>query len=257
MIIATWNVNSIRARETRLLDWLRSRRPDVLCVQELKATERDFPFEALRQSGYYAAVFGQKTYNGVAILARSEPEDVERGFCDDVDDVQARFIAATVNGVRVLSAYAPNGEQVRSEKYIYKMNWFSRLRSYLKDRTLLTGPVAICGDLNMAPEERDIANPDAWEGSVLFNPDMRAEFRDLLSMGLVDTFRLHEAVSGHYSWWDYRNRAFERNDGLRIDHILVSRALGSRCTAARIDREARKGKKRSDHAPVLAVFDPK
>ena len=255
MLIATWNINSIRARETRLLDWLQSRQPDVLCLQELKAPEQEFPFESLQQYGYYAAVFGQKTYNGVAILARSEPEDVESGFGDDTDDVQARFIAATVDGVRILSAYVPNGERVRSEKYIYKINWLYRLRTYLKDHTLLTGPVAICGDLNIAPEERDIANPDAWEGSVLFNPDVRAEFRSLLSMGFMDTFRLHEAESGYYSWWDYRNRGFERNDGLRIDHILVSRELSPQCTAARIDREAREGEKPSDHAPVLAVFD--
>ena len=172
MLIATWNINSIRARETRLLDWLQSRQPDVLCIQELKAPEQEFPFESLQQYGYYAAVFGQKTYNGVAILARSEPEDVESGFGDDTDDVQARFIAATVDGVRILSTYVPNGERVRSEKYIYKINWLYRLRTYLKDHTLLTGPVAICGDLNIAPEERDIANPDAWEGSVLFNPDV-------------------------------------------------------------------------------------
>ena len=255
MIIATWNVNSIRAREERLLDWLQNQQPDVLCVQELKTMESSFPFESLRQSGYHAAVFGQKTYNGVAILARSELEDVECGFNDGVDDVQARFIAATVDGVRVLSVYAPNGASVDSDKYTYKMNWFHRLRTYLKESELLTGPVAICGDLNIAPEERDVANPEVWEGSVVYNPDMRAEFRDLISMGLIDTFRLHEATSGHYSWWDYRNLGFPRNDGLRIDHILASQSLAPRCTAARIDRGARKGKKPSDHAPVLAVFD--
>jgi exodeoxyribonuclease-3 len=255
MIIATWNVNSIRARQQRVLAWLQSQRPDVLCLQELKVTDEEFPREPFQQIGYQAAVFGQKTYNGVAILALSRPQDVERGFNDEVEDAQARFIAATVDGVRILSAYAPNGEETGSEKYAYKQNWFYRLRTHLKDRKLLTGPVALCGDLNIAPEERDVADPDKWEWSVLFNADMRAEFRDLLSLGLVDAFRLHHRESGCYSWWDYRDLGFPRNDGLRIDHILVSEALRRRCADAHIDREARQGEKPSDHAPVLAVFD--
>lgn len=255
MIIATWNVNSIRARRQRVLAWLQSERPDVLCLQELKVTDDEFPRESFQNVGYRAAVFGQKTYNGVAILSRSEPQDIERGFNDDVEDSQARFIAATVDGVRILSAYAPNGEEMGSEKYAYKLNWFYRLRTYLKDRKLLKGPMALCGDLNIAPEERDVADPDKWDWSVLYNADMRTEFRDLLSSGLVDVFRLHHRESGCYSWWDYRDQGFPRNDGLRIDHILVSEALRRRCTNARIDREARKGEKPSDHAPVLAVFD--
>lgn len=255
MLIATWNVNSIRAREERLLQWLESRQADVICIQELKAIDEAFPFDVVRQAGYYAAVYGQKTYNGVAILARTEPTDVERGFGDSVDDPQARFIAATVEGIRVLSAYVPNGAEVRSDKYAYKLAWLRRLNAYLKDHDLLLGSVVLCGDINIAPEAHDVANPEAWEGSVLFNPEMRARFRELLDLGLVDTFRLHRSEGGYYSWWDYRNLAFPRNDGLRIDHIFATRPLTDRCTEALIDREERKGKKPSDHVPVLAVFD--
>lgn len=255
MKIATWNVNSIRAREERLLKWLAKQQPDVLCLQELKVVEEVFPFKTLRQAGYTAAVYGQKTYNGVAILARAEPTDVERGFGDGVDDPQARFMAATVAGVRIISAYVPNGGEVGSEKYAYKLEWLRRLKTYLKDRGRLSGPLALCGDFNIAPEERDVATPDLWEGSVLFNPEMRDQFRELLELGLVDTFRLHHVEAGLYSWWDYQRLAFPRNDGLRIDHILATHSLTDRCTEALIDREERKGQKPSDHAPVIAVFN--
>lgn len=255
MLIATWNVNSIRAREERLLKWLNRRQPDVVCVQEVKVIEKAFPFDALHQAGYYAAVYGQKAYNGVAILTRTEPTDVERGFGDGVEYAQARFIAATVEGIRILSAYVPNGSEVGSDKYDYKLKWLRRLNAYLKDCDLLSDSLVLCGDINIAPEERDVANPEAWEGTVLFNPEMRTHFRELLDLGLVDTFRLHQSKGGHYSWWDYRRLAFPRNDGLRIDHILATRSLANRCTEALIDREMRKGTKPSDHAPVLAVFN--
>jgi exodeoxyribonuclease-3 len=255
MKIATWNVNSIRAREERLLNWLAKQQPDVVCLQELKVTDDAFPFEALRQAGYYAAVCGQKTYNGVAILARTEPTEVERGFGDGVEDPQARFIAATVAGVRIASVYVPNGGEVGTDKYAYKLDWLRRFKAYLKARHRLSGPLVLCGDFNIALEERDVANPDLWEGTVLFNPEMRDQFREFLELGLVDTFRLHHTEAGLYSWWDYRQLGFPRNDGLRIDHILATRSLADRCTTALIDREERKGAKPSDHAPVIAVFD--
>lgn len=255
MKIATWNVNSIRARQERLLRWLAKQQLDVVCLQELKVTEEAFPFEALRQVGYYAAVYGQKTYNGVAILARTEPTEVERGFGDGVEDPQARLIAATVEGVRIVSAYVPNGGEIGTDKYAYKLQWLRRLKAYLKARDRLSGPLALCGDFNIAPEECDVAYPDMWEGTVLFNPEMRDQFREILNLELVDTFRLHHAEAGLYSWWDYRQLGFPRNDGLRIDHILATRSLAERCTAALIDREERKGAKPSDHAPVIAVFD--
>lgn len=254
MKVATWNVNSIRARQERLLKWLAKQQPDVVCLQELKVVQEAFPFEALRQAGYHAAVYGQKTYNGVAILSRIEPVNVERGLGDGVDDPQARFIAATVAGIRIISAYVPNGGEVGTDKYAYKLQWLRRLRTYLQDRCRLSDPVALCGDFNIAPEERDVANPELWEGSVLFNPEMRHQFRELLSLGFVDVLRLHHAEAGLYSWWDYQQLAFPRNDGLRIDHILVTPALADCCTEAWIDREERKGPKPSDHAPVIAVF---
>ncbi|MBI3951836.1 MAG: exodeoxyribonuclease III [Acidobacteria bacterium] len=255
MKIATWNVNSIRAREERLLTWLVKQQPDIVCLQELKVTEETFPFEALRQAGYYAAVHGQKTYNGVAILARTEPTEVERGLGDDVEDPQARLIAATVDGICILSVYVPNGGEVGTEKYAYKLEWLCRLRNYLVNRDLLTRPLLLCGDFNIAPEERDVAHPPAWQGTVLFNPEMCNQFREILDLKLVDIFRLHRAETGYYSWWDYRQLGFPRNDGLRIDHILATRSLTDRCTAALIDREERKGAKPSDHAPVIAIFD--
>ncbi|RMG55360.1 MAG: exodeoxyribonuclease III [Acidobacteria bacterium] len=255
MKIASWNVNSIRARLERLLHWLAEHQPDVVCLQELKVTEEQFPFEVLREAGYRAAVYGQKAYNGVAILARAELTDVQRGFGDEEEEAQARLIAATVDGLRVLSAYVPNGAEVGSEKYAHKLRWLDRFKGYLKEYDLSGRPLVVCGDFNIAPEARDVAHPDAWEGTVLFNPEMRAAFRELLDSGLIDTFRKHEDRGGFYSWWDYRRLAFVRDDGLRIDHILATPPLADRCTAAWIDREARKGPKPSDHAPVIAVFD--
>lgn len=255
MKIASWNVNSIRARQERLLRWLAEQQPDIVCLQELKVTEERFPFEALHEAGYRAAVYGQKAYNGVAILARTELTDVERGFGDREEETQARLIAVTVDDLRVLSVYVPNGAEVGSEKYAHKLRWLDRLKRYLKGCDLPERPLVMCGDFNIAPEARDVAHPDAWEGTVLFNPEMRAAFCELLDLGLIDTFRKHEDRGGFYSWWDYRRLAFVRNDGLRIDHILATPSLADRCTAAWIDREARKGPKPSDHAPVIAVFD--
>lgn len=254
MKIATWNVNSIRARQPRLLNWLAKHQPDVVCLQELKVTDEAFPFDAVHQAGYEAAVCGQKTYNGVAILARAALSDVVRGFNDGVDDPQARLIAATVKGIRIISAYIPNGAEVGSDKYAYKQQWLERLQAYLSAGDL-TKPLALCGDFNIAPELRDVAFPERWEGSVLFNPQMRDQFQRILQLGLTDTVRLHHAEAGLYSWWDYRQLSFPRNDGLRLDHILVTRPLAERCIGAMIDRDERKGDKASDHAPVIAIFD--
>lgn len=255
MLIATWNVNSVRAREERLLRWLEGKQPDVLCLQELKTLEEGFPFEAVADAGYQAAAYGQKTYNGVAILARTAPADVIRGFGGGDDDPQARLIAATVEGVRIISAYVPNGSTVGSEKYEYKLAWLERLGAYLERLDLADDPVVLCGDINIAPEERDVNRPEEWQGTVLFNDEMRAQFQGLLDLGLVDTFRLHRPEEGLYSWWDYRQLGFPRNNGLRIDHILASRATAERCFDAAIDRDERKGQKPSDHAPVLAWFE--
>jgi exodeoxyribonuclease-3 len=254
MKIAAWNVNSVRARLDRLVDWLKSAQPDVLCLQELKCTDADFPMEAVREAGYHAAVHGQKTYNGVAILAKTEPTDVVRGLSDGVDDSHSRLIAATVNGVRVLSVYAPNGQEVGSEQYEYKLRWYGRLRRYLDTRHKPGEPLVLGGDWNVAPEDIDTWDPALWEGQTLFTKRERAALQELCAFGLTDTFRKLHPNEQRFSWWDYRMLAFPKNKGLRIDHIFATAPLAERLVAADVDREARKGKQPSDHAPVWAEF---
>ena len=255
MKLATWNVNSIRAREARLLRWLEAARPDVVCLQELKVADAAFPTDVLRQAGYFAAVHGQKTYNGVAILSRSEPAEVERGFADGASDEAARLVAARVGPVHVVSVYVPNGQVVGSDKWSYKLDWLSRLRAWL-DRTRRPDDlVAVCGDWNVAPEPRDVYDPEAWANTVLFHPQARSALEQVRSWGLVDAFRIHHQEGGQYSWWDYRQLAFPHKRGLRIDHVLLSRPLADRCRAAEIDRNERKGKQPSDHAPVVVELE--
>jgi exodeoxyribonuclease III len=251
MKVATWNVNSIRAREERLLRWLAKHQPDVLCLQELKVTDDAFPHLSVQAIGYHAAVHGQKTYNGVAVLARTEPAEVERGFGDGGDDEQARLVAARVGPVHVVSAYVPNGQEVGSEKWGYKVEWLKRLRAWLDRRFAKTDLVALCGDFNVAPEARDVYDPAEWEPSVLFHPEARAALEHVRAWGFVDAFRLHNQAPGLYTWWDYRMLGFPKGRGLRIDHVFLSEPLAARCTAARIDRDERKGKQPSDHAPVV------
>lgn len=254
MLVASWNINSIRARAGRVVDWLEDRQPDVVCLQELKGTNEKFPWDVIRSAGYEAAVHGQKTYNGVALLAKHKIEDVVTGFDDGVDDLQARVIAGTVAGARIASVYVPNGKRVDSDKYAYKLEWLDRLERYLRSG-VLDGPFLICGDFNIAPEERDVAEPERWRGGVLYNDDLSARFDRYLETGLADTFRIHHEEGGLFSWWDYRMLAFPRNNGLRIDHMLATPPLAERCTSAFVDRDQRKGEKPSDHAPVLADFD--
>jgi exodeoxyribonuclease-3 len=255
MKVASWNVNSIRAREERLRRWLDKQAPDVLCLQELKVADDSFPEDAVRAAGYRAAVHGQRTYNGVAILSRTEPAGVERGFGDGGDDRQARLVSAIIGGVRVVSVYVPNGGEVGSDKWTYKLEWLRRLRRWLNARVSAADPLLLCGDFNVAPEPRDVARPTAWERSVLFHPDARAALEEVRAFGLTDTLRLHHQEAGLYSWWDYRMLAFPKDDGLRIDHIFATAPLARRCTEASIDRDERKGKQPSDHAPVMACFD--
>jgi exodeoxyribonuclease-3 len=255
MRLATWNVNSIRAREGRLLRWLEARRPDVVCLQELKVTEEAFPFETLRERGYLAAVRGQKTYNGVAILSRTPPREVEKGFGDGGDDAEARLVAARTGDVHVISVYVPNGAQVGSEKWAYKLEWLGRLRTWLDRRFGKDDLVALCGDMNVAPEARDVHDPERWESTVLFHPEARRAWAEVRAWGLVDGFRLHHDEPGFYSWWDYRMLAFPRNRGLRIDHIDLSEPLARRCTGAAIDRDERKGQQPSDHVPVVVELE--
>jgi len=249
--LATWNVNSIRARLERLLRWLDAQKPDLLCLQELKATEEQFPFPEIEAAGYHAAVCGQKTYNGVAILSRTPLQEVEAGFGRPDDDPAARLISARAGELRVISAYVPNGQTVGSEKWAYKLAWLRQLRAHLDRTAHPQDQLVLCGDLNIAPEARDVANPAAWEGSVLYCPEARAALQEVRAFGLIDAFRLHHAEGGLYSWWDYRMLAFPKNDGLRIDHVLVTEPLAPLCTSAFIDRKERKGQQPSDHAPVV------
>jgi exodeoxyribonuclease III len=255
MRIATWNVNSIRARLERVTAWLQAQSPDVLCLQETKVVDADFPGEALRDLGYELAVHGQKTYNGVAILSRIPLTEVTCGFADGEEEAGARLVGATVGGVRIYSAYVPNGQVVGSDNYALKLRWLERLGALLAQRNEFALPTVVCGDFNVAPEERDVHDPDFWRTQVLFHPTARAALQQLCAPGLVDVFRLHHTAAGLYSWWDYRQLAFPKNLGLRIDLIVASHSLAAHCSAATIDRQARGGSGASDHAPVLAQFD--
>ena len=258
MKLVTWNVNSINVRLPRLLEWLGTRQPDVVCLQELKLEDAKFPRADIEAAGYEARVFGQKTYNGVAILSRRglAVDDVSMGM-HAFPDEQKRVIAATVDGVRVVCAYVPNGQSVDSDKYAYKLRWCDAMAGYLADELARHREVAFAGDLNIAPEPRDVHDPAAWEGQVLFSQPERDVFARWIGLGLVDSFRLFDQPPKTFSWWDYRMLAFPKNLGLRIDHVLVSAALAKRCTACTIDRNARKGEKPSDHAPVIAEFAPR
>jgi exodeoxyribonuclease-3 len=255
MKIATWNVNSVRARLDRLLAWLQKAQPDIVCLQELKTREDAFPYEAIREAGYHAAVFGQKTFNGVGILSRIEPQNVQQGMNDDAEDPQARFITAQIGGIEVISAYIPNGQIVGSEPYAYKLAWLRRLRAFLEKNFTPQTPLVICGDFNVARDELDVAEPAAWEETVLYHPTSRAALEEVLSWGLVDVHRQQHPDGRLYSWWDYRMLAFPKNDGLRLDYIFATVPLACYCNSAEIDRQERKGAKPSDHAPVIAVFD--
>lgn len=252
MKLATWNVNSIRARHDRLLAWLAAEAPDVVCLQETKVEDSAFPFESLAAAGYHAVTLGQRSYNGVALLSREVAQDVVRGFVDDDPDEQARTIAATFRGVRVISVYVPNGQEVGSDKYAYKLSWLQRLRSYLERTCDPSQPLALCGDMNVAPTDLDVHDPAAWHGAVLCSDAERAALQRVMDWGLQDVFRAHHAEGGLYSWWDYRGVALFKNWGLRIDHIFTTATLAARCTACTIDRATRKGPNPSDHAPVIA-----
>jgi len=252
MRLATWNVNSVRARLERLLAWLERNEPDVMCLQETKATDEAFPREPIEEAGYHAAVFGQKTYNGVAILSRAEPEGVHRGLDDDPE---ARFLEARVGKLVVLCAYVPNGQAVGSDKWAYKLGWLRRLRAHLERHHTPDEPLVLVGDFNVAPDDRDVALPEAWADSVLCHAEGRAALENVCRWGLVDVVRAPPPDGGVYSWWDYRQLAFPKNNGLRLDHVLATRPLADRCARAWIDRDERKGETPSDHAPVVAEFD--
>lgn len=253
MKIATWNVNSIRVRLPQVLEWLKQENPDVLCLQETKITDADFPAAALRDAGYHSVYAGQKTYNGVATLSRAPVADVVSSLPGAAGD-QKRLLAATVGGVRVVNVYVPNGEEVGSEKYSYKLSWLKALEKFISKELKSHARLALLGDYNIAPEERDVHDPQRWEGRVLFSDQERAAFQRLVRVGLTDVFRKFDQPEKSFSWWDYRAGAFPRNHGLRIDHVLCSAPLAAECRGCRIDIEPRRHERPSDHAPVLAGF---
>jgi exodeoxyribonuclease-3 len=255
--IVTWNVNSLRVRLPQVLEWLAAHQPDVLVLQETKLPDDSFPATELAAAGYSVLFSGQRTYNGVALLARGHDvafSDVVRDL-PGIEDPQRRVLAATIAGLRVIDLYVPNGQSVDSDKYRYKLSWLAALRDWLRAELARHRHVVVLGDFNIAPEDRDVHDPAAWIGSVHVSDAERAALRELLALGFSDVFRRFEPGTGHYSWWDYRQGAFRRDRGLRIDLILASEALAECASGARIDREPRRSERASDHAPVIAEFD--
>ena len=251
MKLATWNVNSLTVRLPHLLDWLAKYEPDVVCLQETKLEDAKFPGDALREAGYQALFSGQRTYNGVAILSRAPATDTLKGI-PGLDDVQQRVLSATIHGVRVVCVYVPNGENMESPKFQYKLSWLSALRQWLQDELARHPRLAVAGDYNIAPEARDVHDPELWAEKIHFTPPEREALHALMGIGLVDAFRLFEQPERSYTWWDYRMLAFRKKKGLRIDHILLSPALVPLCTSCTIDIEPRRLERPSDHAPVIA-----
>jgi exodeoxyribonuclease-3 len=252
MKIATWNVNSIRQRVERVTAWMEREKPDVLCMQEIKTEDAGFPREPFEALGYHVETYGQRTYNGVAILARKPIKDIVRGFPGEEPDAARRLIAGTVGGIRVVCVYVPNGQAVGSEKFTYKLEWMESLAKFLKSSASPEDPLILLGDFNVAPEDRDVHFPDAWRGGVLFHPEEQKRLKKIEKWGLFDLFRKHHEEGGFYSWWDYRQLAFPKNDGLRIDLVLGTKPVLDRSKDCKIDRNERKGKSPSDHAPVIA-----
>jgi exodeoxyribonuclease-3 len=251
MKIATWNVNSLKVRLPQVMDWLTAQQPDMLCIQETKLEDANFPLAEIAASGYRTLFSGQKTYNGVAILSRQPGADVLTaipGFPDE----QKRVLAATVGDVRVVCLYVPNGQSLDSDKFQYKLAWLRALNVWLREELMRHPRLVVLGDLNIAPDERDVHDPKLWEGQVLFSPPEREAFQGLLKLGLADSFRLFDQPEKSFTWWDYRMGAFRRNLGLRIDHILLSGELAKACTSCIIDKEMRGRERPSDHAPVMA-----
>jgi len=258
MRIASWNVNSLKVRLPQVLDWLDSAQPDLLGLQETKLTDDKFPEAEIVAAGYQVIFSGQKTYNGVAILSRlrQAPADIVTGI-PGLADHQRRVLGASYGKLRLLNLYVPNGAEVGSEKFEYKLDWLKKLTRYAKKQLAEHRQFVILGDFNIAPDDRDVHNPEAWEGSVLVSPQERAALNKLCKLGLADTFRLFDQEEKIYSWWDYRMLGFRRNHGLRIDLVLASGALAKKCTASYVDKAPRRLERPSDHAPVVAEFDIK
>lgn len=250
MKLATWNVNSLKVRLPQVIEWLKTTQPDILCLQETKLMDEHFPEQQIAAIGYHSIFVGQKTYNGVAIISKQKGDKILTALPDFLDE-QKRVIAATYGDLRIISVYVPNGETVESEKYSYKLQWLPALSRWVASELKSYAKVALLGDFNIAPEDRDVHDPEIWQGKVLCTLPERDAFKGLLNMGFVDSFRLFEQPDKSYTWWDYRMMAFRLNRGLRIDHILLSEALAKTCLTCSIDKTVRKLERPSDHAPLM------
>ena len=253
MKIATWNVNSMNVREPHVVEWLQNHDPDVLVLQEIKQVTEKFPAEALQELGYHSIASGQRTYNGVAVVSKTPANDPVTDF-PDLDDPQRRILATTIGDVRVVDLYIPNGSEVGSEKYAYKLDWLRSLRNFLEAEMQQHENLVVLGDFNIAPADEDVYDPEKWGEAILCSPLERQALRELIDLGLTDVFRKFEQPEGMFSWWDYRAAGFRRNAGLRIDLILTSQSMTERCTASYVDKEPRAWERPSDHAPVVAEF---
>ena len=252
--IATWNVNSLRVRLPQVLDWCASAGPDILALQEIKLQDEQFPLTEIVSAGYEATYAGQKTYNGVAILSREAPDDIITDL-PGLEDPQRRLLAATIGDLRVINVYVPNGQAVDSEKYQYKLDWLARLRDFIEQQLQQYPQLVLLGDFNIAPDDRDVYDPEAWREKILCSTPERAALQALFDTGLQDSFRLTEQDEEQYSWWDYRMNGFKRNQGLRIDLILTSQVLSGPQTRCIIDKEPRGWERPSDHTPVMTTFE--
>lgn len=254
MKIATWNVNSLKVRLPQVLDWLATAQADILCLQETKTIDENFPVDDIGAAGYHVVFSGQKTYNGVAIISKEEAADIVTDV-PGLEDPQRRILGATIAGIRILNLYVVNGQEVGSEKYAHKLHWLDKVTTYISEQLQQCERLVVLGDFNVAPDDRDVYDPEAWHERILCSTPERAALQRILDLGLADTFRLFEQEEQSYSWWDYRAAGFRRNHGLRIDLVLASKALADSCRACTIDKEPRRLERPSDHAPVIAEFD--
>ncbi len=255
MLLASWNVNSIAVRLPQVLSWLESVNPDALCMQETKTVDEKFPQEAFESAGYQCQFFGERSYNGVAIISKHQIEKVQKGFFEEAEPAARRFIEAKVGPLYVLNAYIPNGQSVGSDKYEYKMRWLQSLKTHLQVQHDPNTPLVLCGDFNIAPDDLDVYKPAEVVGSIMCSEAERKSLALIKEWGFEDAFRLHNSQGGEFSWWDYRMGAFRRNMGFRIDHIWATKAAAQSCSRAWIDRAPRKQERPSDHAPIIAEFN--
>jgi len=259
LLIATWNVNSIRTRLSQIIDWINQVKPDILCLQETKVMDNSFPVEPFKKLGYSVEVYGQKSYNGVAIISKMKVENVQKGFISFKDsnqniDIfldQKRLISADINGIKIINVYVPNGSALGSDKFEYKINWLNLLASFLDEQEKKGELICLMGDFNVAPSNLDIHDPKKYEGGIMASQLERSALKNVLKGRLIDSFRIFEKNPGHWSWWDYRNNAYELNKGWRIDHIYISKELSSKLKSCVIDSSPRGNLRPSDHAPVM------